>query len=297
MVISFDGGYSIIGKDVIGKPLSLMPFLRFIPPYRGLVDRLGTGMVDFRAFISTAVANHQAVYDIKDPACFIDMYLVKGEEDGTGIFTQRQLIHNCMDLFLAGSETTSKTLKYAIACLILYPEVQDRVHAELDRVEAAADGGRHQITLADKPRLPYVEATLHEVWRYCNVAPVQSPRHVRKELTLGKYSIPAGTAIMYNTYSLHMDAGHWGDPDRFRPERFLTNQGAFCPDEMTFPFGIGRRRCLGETLARMENFLFFANLLLHFRFRQGENPPPSLEPEVGFTNGPHPFRMEIIARV
>jgi methyl farnesoate epoxidase / farnesoate epoxidase len=151
--------------------------------------------------------------------------------------------------------------------------------------------------MEDKPRLPYVEATLNEVWRYCNVAPFGPPRKVRKELEVGKYSIPAGTAIIYNTYSLHMDAEHWGDPQNFRPERFLTEKGTFSPDEMTFPFGIGRRRCLGESLARMENFLFFSNLLLNFRFRQGENPAPTLEPEAGFTNGPYPFLMEITARV
>ena len=76
----------------------------------------------------------------------------------------------------------------------------------------------------------------------------------------------------------------------------MTAKGAFSPDEMTFPFGIGRRRCLGESLARMENFLFFANLLLNFRFGQGQNPPPSLETEAGFTNGPYPFLMEITPR-
>jgi cytochrome P450 len=294
-LIDYVGNFMLLGKDVIGKPLGAMPFLRFFPPYRSLFDRLSSGMNEFKDYISSAVATRKGLYDSKDPACFIDMYLNRAAEDETGIFTEKQLVHNCMDLFLAGSETTSKSLQYAIACLILHPEVQDKVQEELDRV---ADG-RQQVTMADKPRLPYVEATLNEVWRYCNVAPFGPPRKVRKELEVegGKYAIPAGTAILYNTYTLHMDEAHWGDPQRFRPERFLTNQGAFCPDEMTFPFGIGRRRCLGESLARMENFLFFSNLLLNFRFRQGENPPPRLEPEAGFTNGPYPFSMEITARL
>jgi cytochrome P450 len=286
-----------LGKDVIGKPLSMIPALRFVPPYRGLVNRLSARLAAFRDFISSAVATRKGLYDCQDPACYIDMFLNRAAEDETGVFTERQLIYNCIELFLAGSETTSKSLQYAVACLILHPEVQDRIQAELDCCVAAAGGGRQQITIADRPRLPYVEATLHEVWRYCHVVPVQPPRHVRQELSLGKYSIPPGTALLYNTYSLHMDEAYWGDPHRFRPERFLTNQGTFAADERIFPFGIGRRRCLGESLARMENFLFFANVLLNFRFRQGENPAPSLEPEVGFTNGPYPFRMEITARL
>jgi cytochrome P450 len=294
-LIDFVGNFMLLGRDVIGKPLGVIPFLRFFPPYRSLFGRLSTGVNEFKEYISTAIAMRKGLYDNKDPACFIDMYLTRAAEDATGIFTERQLVHNCMDLFLAGSETTSKSLQFAIACLILHPEVQDKVQEELDRV---ADG-RQQVTMADRPQLPYVEATLHEVWRYCNVTPFGPPRQVRKELEVGggKYAIPAGTAILYNTYSLHMDVDHWGDPQFFRPERFLTNQGTFCPEEMTFPFGIGRRRCLGESLARMENFLFFANLLLNFRFRQGENPTPTLEPEAGFTNGPYPFLMEITVRL
>ena len=291
-LMEYVGNFMLLGKDVIGKPLGVFPILRFFPPYRSLYGQLVAGMSEFKNYITTAVAARKATYDSKDPACFIDMFLNKAAEDETGIFTEKQLVHNCMDIFLAGSETTSKSLLYALALMILYPEVQRRAQEELDRVAE----GRDQVTLADKPRLPFVEATLNEVWRYGNVAPFGPPRKIRKDLTLGEYIIPEGNFITYNTYSIHMDGKHWGDPEQFRPDRFMTAKGAFSPDEMTFPFGIGRRRCLGESLARMENFLFFANLLLNFRFGQGENPPPSLETEAGFTNGPYPFLMEITPR-
>ena len=79
----------------------------------------------------------------------------------------------------------------------------------------------------------------------------------------------------------------------FRPERFLDTEGLFKPNEMLQPFGIGRRKCLGESLARMENFLFFANIFKTFKFSKAGDMLPSLDPDVGFTNGPHPFKTRI----
>ena len=93
-----------------------------------------------------------------------------------------------------------------------------------------------------------------------------------------------------------MDEDHWGDPEVFRPERFLTDHGDFRSDEMNLPFGIGRRKCLGESLARMENFLFLSNIFQNFKFVQIGDSPPSLEPDVGFTNGPYPFTTKIVIR-
>ena len=109
--------------------------------------------------------------------------------------------------------------------------------------------------------------------------------------------IPEGAQVFYNTYSLHMDPV-WGDPEVFRPERFLDPNGNFQNNEMLNPFGIGRRRCLGESLARMENFIFFGNIFKTFQFSLVSSSAclPSLEPDVGFTNGPFPFKTRITVR-
>ena len=81
-----------------------------------------------------------------------------------------------------------------------------------------------------------------------------------------------------------------------RPERFLDEQGKFKNKEMLNPFGIGRRKCLGESLARMENFLFFVNIFKNFKFSQVGDSPPSLEPDVGFTYGPFPYQTKVTLR-
>ena len=219
------------------------------------------------------------------------MFLIQAKDDTKGIYTRKQLISLCMDLFIAGSETTSNSLLYAIASLMRHPDVQVKVQNNLDKL------GVEEVTMGHRGRLAYVEATMAEVWRTCNIAPFGPPRHAHQETRLGDKVIPAGAQVMYNTYCLHMDRS-WGDPEVFRPERFLDANGDFRTNEMLNPFGIGRRRCLGESLARMENFIFFANIFKTFKFSLTSSTtcPPSLEPDVGFTNGPFPFKTRITVR-
>ena len=81
----------------------------------------------------------------------------------------------------------------------------------------------------------------------------------------------------------------------FRPERFIS-EGRFAHDERNIPFGVGKRRCLGESLARMENFLIFANLMKNFKFESGDGTMPKERPVPGLTNGPQPFSMRIVKK-
>ena len=78
----------------------------------------------------------------------------------------------------------------------------------------------------------------------------------------------------------------------FRPERFLLD-GKYRADERNIPFGIGKRRCLGESLARMETFLIFANMIKSYTFTGVDKDFPDLRPLAGFTNGPPPFKMKV----
>jgi len=279
-----------MAKDVLGKPFGVLPFLRFFPPFRARFQILSKSFRDFEAFIEETVIEHEKTLDKSNPRDFIDMFLLQMEVDKSNIFNRKQLISTIQDLFIAGSETTSKSLQFAIAVLMRYPDVQSKVYENLDTIEADL------ITMSDKTQVSYAEATLNEVWRFCNIAPFGPPRHNYKATKIGDMIIPAESAIMYNTYSIHMNAETWGDPENFRPERFLDDHGKYCHNEMLNPFGIGRRKCLGESLARMENFLFFANIFKKFKFSHTGEHPPSLEPDVGFTNGPYPFKAIVSLR-
>ena len=89
-----------------------------------------------------------------------------------------------------------------------------------------------------------------------------------------------------------MDQEYWKDPEVFRPERFMQD-GKFRVDERNIPFGIGKRRCIGESLARMENFLFFATMIKHFKFSCVDGVMPDIRPVGGLTNRPAPFLMKV----
>jgi len=282
--------FMVVGKDVIGKPFGNMPWLRFFPPFRSKMNRLVSDMQIFRVFIGESISERRALKE-EDAKCFIDMFLEQSEKAPKGLYTDEQLVHLCMDLFIAGSETTSKSQEYLIALMLHYPDVQTKVHAELDAVA----NGRTFIDLNDKDSLPYTEATMHEAWRMWPTAPIGPPRHVYKEVQIGNYKVPKNTGVMYNTHTLSMDEKYWGDPHLFRPERLIVD-GKFQPNERLLPFGIGRHRCLGENIARMETFLFFSNLMLNFSFKKVNGELPDLGPEAGFTNGPFPYSVHITPR-
>ena len=276
-----------IGKDIIGKPLGIFPFLRFFPPFRRVFNNCSNGMKQLRDFISATISDHEATLDQSNPRDYIDIFLIKGIENPS-LMSNDNLVTCCMDLFVAGSDTTSKSLMFALAFMVWHPEIAARVREEIQGVI----GERELVRMADKDQLPFTEATLNEVWRIANVVPITPPRITTDTLYVGQHEIPESTFIMSNTYTVHMDEAYWGDPQTFRPERFLLKD-EFRPDERNIPFGIGKRRCLGENLARMENFLIFSNLMKHFSFQSVNGKLPELSPEVGFTNGPPPFEMLI----
>jgi len=193
----------------------------------------------------------------------------------------------------AGSETTSNTLSFAILYLILNPHVQTKMFEEIKNVVGESRVPR----LEDRPKLQYTEAVLMEVQRISNVAPFTPPHQLLETVNLRGYKIPKDRIVFLNLYSVHMNKSHWGDPTKFRPERFLDSNGNILKDEHLIPFGIGKRICLGESLARMSLFIYFTTLVQNFLF---ETVPghlnPSTEPVPGFTLSPQQFHTVVTCR-
>jgi len=283
--------FTLMGRHIIGKPLGIFPILKHFPPFRQIYNKASNGMAECRAFIKETIERHEKTLDPNNPRDFIDKFLVDMEKESSTAFTKEHLLFCCLDLFLGGSETTSKSLMFALVMLIRNPEIQEKVFEEIN--EATNDN--EVVTMADREKLPFTEATLNEVWRSCNVIPILPPRITTGPLKLNNYDIPENTGILASTMPVHLDADYWNDPEVFRPERFIKN-GKFVADDRNIPFGIGKRRCLGETLARIENFLFFANLVKNFKFSSANEDMPDLRPEPGFTNGPKPFDMKVNRR-
>ncbi|XP_001632363.3 cytochrome P450 2U1 [Nematostella vectensis] len=193
-------------------------------------------------------------------------------------------------LFLAGSETTTTTLSWAIAYLLHNPGVQARLHKEIDQVI----GKDVSPKLSQRTNIPVLEAFTAETQRLSNLVPLSLPHKTTSDCTLLGYEIAKGTTVFTNLWSLHHDPSIWKEPDTFNLDRFLDAKGKFqAPVGGTFlPFGAGPRVCLGEVLARSELFLFLATLLQHFEFVNPLGCPlPSLEGDMGVVLHPKPFTV------
>uniref|UniRef100_A0A665TKL4 Cytochrome P450 2J2-like n=1 Tax=Echeneis naucrates TaxID=173247 RepID=A0A665TKL4_ECHNA len=217
----------------------------------------------------------------------IDLFLKVQNTRGDHGFEEGNLALCCLDLFLAGSETTSKTLQWGLIYLIKNPHIQRKVQAEIDRVI----GQTRPPTMADRPNLPYTDAVIHEIQRMGNIVPLNGLRAAAKDTTLGGYFIPKGTSVMANLTSVLFDKTEWETPDTFNPAHFLNAEGKFVRKEAFLPFSAGKRACLGEGLARMELFLFFISLFQKFCFSTLHGAELSTEGIIGATRTPFPFKV------
>ncbi|XP_068949563.1 cytochrome P450 2J2-like [Petaurus breviceps papuanus] len=207
-------------------------------------------------------------------------------------FNEENLVFCTLDLFLAGTETTSTTLRWALLYMALYPEIQGKIQAEIDSVI----GQSRQPTMADKEILPYTNAAVHEVQRMGDIIPFNVIRVATVDTKVAGYDVPKGTLLMTNLTALHRDPKEWATPETFNPEHFLEN-GQFKKRESFLPFSIGKRVCLGEQLARAELFLFFTCLLQKFTFQAPPNTQLSLDFRVGMTVSPASYQICAIPRV
>ncbi|MBN3321572.1 CP17A lyase, partial [Atractosteus spatula] len=193
--------------------------------------------------------------------------------------TDDHLLMTVGDIFGAGVETTTTVLKWSIAYLIHHPQVQKKVQEELD---SKIGMDRHPM-LSDRGNLPYLEATIREVLRIRPVSPLLIPHVALSDTSIGDYNIRKGTRVIINLWSLHHDEKEWKNPELFDPGRFLDEGSrVYSPSASYIPFGAGIRVCLGETLAKMELFLFLSWILQRFTLEvPPDQPLPDLQGKFG----------------
>ncbi|XP_054857082.1 cytochrome P450 2K6-like [Eublepharis macularius] len=245
-------------------------------------------------FIQDTFIEHLKELDVNDQRSFIDAFLTRQQEEKkqnkiNEFFHNENLTAVVNDLFGAGTETTSTTLRWALLLMMKYPEIQKKVQEEITKVIGSAEP-----RIEHRAKLPYTDAVIHEVQRFANIVPSNVPRATTADVTLGGYSIPKGTHIVPLLYSVLYDESQWEKPYKFYPEHFLDSEGNFVKRDAFMPFSAGRRICAGETLAKMELFLFFASLLQRFTFQPAPGTSKEdldLTPDVAFTTPPMPYHI------
>jgi cytochrome P450 len=168
--------------------------------------------------------------------------------------SDRAICDELVLFLLAGHDTTSTTLTYALWALGHRPDLQARVAAEVDRL------GDRPLTHEDVPRLPYTVRVLHEALRLCPPAPAVG-RLVMQDIEVDGHRLPTGTFAVVAIYAIHRDPALWEDPLRFDPDRFSPERSKGRNRWQYLPFGGGPRACIGDHFAMLEATLALATIL------------------------------------
>lgn len=191
---------------------------------------------------------------------------------------RKQMRDEVMTLLLAGHETTAATLAWTWYSLARNPEVERRLHAEVDEV---LDGRR--ATLSDVPRLVYTRMLVSETLRL--YPPVWLlPRKAINSDRIDQHVIPPNSDVLVSVYTIHRHPLFWDDPKRFDPCRFAPDNGAERDPFAYLPFGAGPRTCLGSRFGLMEVVLAVAMIAQRFSLRLIEDR--EVEPEASLTLHP-----------
>ena len=216
-----------------------LPIARYIFPgrYKDIVHNFH----DFTSFVKKIAGEHKKDFDKSDLQDILDVFLNEIEEtlkentDRKDYVNDTSLIATAVLLFLAGTETSTTTLRWALLYLIMHPEVQVKVHNEIDAVV-----GRNRLPQwADRLDLPYTEAVLFETQRWRTIVPLGVPHIASEDTTVSGYDVPKGAFIVSNIWAVHNDPNVWNEPDQFKPERFLDETGKVRRREEFMPFSTG----------------------------------------------------------
>ncbi|XP_034556766.1 cytochrome P450 2F5-like [Notolabrus celidotus] len=280
------------GSSPWGQLYNVFPWLMERLP--GQQHNIFARVEELRDFTMKKIQEHQDTLDPSSPRDYIDCFLLRLVQEKhlpTSEFHYENLVSTVLNLYLAGTETTSSTIRYGITVLIKYPKIQENMQQEIDTVI----GQERSPCMEDRKSLHFTDAVLHEVQRLMDIVPMSVPRYAVKDISFRGYTIPKGTMIVPLLHSVLKEEEQWETPWSFNPQHFLDCNGNFKKNPAFMPFSAGKRSCVGESLARMEIFLFMVSLLQRFTFSVSGGPDSvDLSPELSsFANVPR--RYNIIA--
>jgi cytochrome P450 len=250
----------------------ILPFTEYLEklplPY---VRRFNAARDRLDQTIYRMIAERRAANDDRGDLLTMLLRATDTEGDGTGM-SDLQLRDEAMTIFLAGHETTANAMTWTWYLLSQHPEVESRLHTEID----SALGGR-DATFDDLAALPYTRMVLAESMRLYPPAWAIGRRAIAP-FEAGGYTIPARSVVLMSQYITHRDPRYFPDPERFDPERWTPEAQASRPKFSYFPFGGGARVCIGEQFAWMEGILLIATIAQQWKMRLAPGHPVEVQP-------------------
>ncbi|KAI1772057.1 cytochrome P450 [Hypoxylon cercidicola] len=296
---------SALGASPTAALLDFFPLLQYLPDVLLPIRRQAKAVhkKEYNLFLGQFANTRSKALDGKSQPCFcVDLLGLQEKEgcpDDVAGYMSGSLIQ-------AGAETTSAILVGFIQAMVIFPDVVDAAHKELDRV-----CGDRMPDLNDVPDLPYIRSCMKETLRWMPSTLLGVPHAVTCDDEYLGYKIPKGASVVYNVWAIHNDRARHPNPRRFDPSRWAgddqnsahaaTNADVTKRDH--FVFGAGRRLCQGMHIADRTMFLAISRLLWAFDFRRhideetGEEVVPDMDDlEDGLFVLPRAFKAHIMPR-
>ncbi len=273
-----------VGQEQVGQAFkTIFRLPRWIPTPARREGEWATNVIN--AIIARFIARYRQTG--QDRGDLLSMMLATGDESGS--MSDAQARDEAFTLIVAGHETTANTLTWAWYLLSQHPQAEAALYAELDNVL----GGRAP-TFADLPRLPFTEAIVKETLRMYPAAYITS-REPQQDVRIGDYRVPKGRTVLISPYVTQRDPRWFDEPERFKPERWLSDLEKHLPKFAYYPFGGGPRICIGNMFAFMEARLILATIAQRFRLALAPNHRVEVDPLVTL-RARYGMRMVVQAR-
>ncbi|XP_010325461.2 flavonoid 3'-monooxygenase CYP75B137-like isoform X2 [Solanum lycopersicum] len=192
---------------------------------------------------------------------------LKDEADPKMPLTMTELKALLTDMVVGGTETSANTVEFAMTEIMNKPDVLRKLQQEVDTVV----GKDNIVEESHIQHLPYLYAVMKEVLRLYPAVPLLVPHCPSETVTVGGYAVPKGSSVFVNVWAIHRDPSIWENPTEFHPERFMENKWDFSGNDLTyFPFGSGRRICVGLAMAERMFMYSLASLIHSFDWKLPE---------------------------
>lgn len=288
-----------VEMSVMQVILNCFPFIQKLPGDLAKVKRFYSKQANFFAF-----AREFCEHSEKSKNCltFCEAYQNEinkfsdkpNNTDNNTCFNEDQKEKTCLDLIGAASDTSANAIIWILLYLTREQPVQGKIFAEISRNV----GVDRDLDLEDKDFLPYTQASILEGLRISSSTPFALPHSVTEDIYVNKFLIPKGCTVLPNLTSVLKSAQAFPEPEQFKPERFLSQDGKEVKIPKEFiAFSVGPRSCLGETLAKKEIFVIISTLMQKFKLVP-ENPGimPSTAGQMSTVLKPKPFKVRVLKR-
>ncbi|XP_062862948.1 cytochrome P450 1B1 [Trichomycterus rosablanca] len=277
-----------------GSLVDVMPWLQSFPnPVRSVYKNFKMINNEFFAYVKDKVVQHRNTFDPDVTRDMSDAIINVIEHGNNNMLTKDFVEGTVTDLIGAGQDTVSTIMQWMLLLLVKYPAMQTKLQEQIDKVV----GQDRLPSMEDKINLAYLEAFIYETMRYTSFVPVTIPHSTTSDVTIDGFHIPKDTIVFINQWSVNHDPQKWQDPHIFNPSRFLNENGTLNKDltNSVMIFSSGKRRCIGEKIAKTEIFLFLAILLHQCTFER--NPSQTLTMDCSYGLALKPVHFTITAKL